>query len=294
MSDALRDDELLIDDPTVDTPVKVDAPAGKAEERKPDAKTPDVDQGIAALRNQLKQATQRAEANEQALRRAAVEVDQARAYAGNTQFQAISGALEQRKERLASLKEELKNATAVGDGDRVADLTEAMADVKIDMRQLEEGKRHLEARLQQQPERQPERQSQRQQAADADDGLSAEAREWISRHPESVTDPKANARMMAGHWSALGQGIEADTPEYFAHLDKVYGGKAAEPERGRVADEPTAPERPQARYAAAPERDSGPRKVQLRITPEMREAAAMADMSIEEYAKEYVKLHGVR
>ena len=285
-----EDLELLIDDPTVDAPVKVD---GKPEERKPEA--PAVDQGIDVLRRQLAEAQRRASQSDQVAAQAISEAEQARAYAGNTQYQAITGALDQRKERVLSLKEELKNATAVGDGERVADLTEALADAKFDLRRLEEGKATLEARLQRGQE--TAREQPRQPAgASADDGLSDPARAWIARNPESVTDPQANARMMAGHWSALGQGIEADTPEYFAHLDKVYKGKAApaEPERGRVADaEPEVP-RPQARYAAPVERDAGPRKVQLRITPEMREAAAMADLTIEEYAKEYVKLHGVR
>jgi len=283
------DIELLIDDPTDDT-VRVEKPAAKAEE-KPEAKQPergsDVDEGILTLKQQLARSQQRERQLEQQAAQATQKAQAAEAYAGNTQYQAITNALTQNQERMALLKSELKAAHSIGDSDRIADLTEAMTDTKANIRDLERGKEYIEQRT-----RQPERREQpRTPEPEEDDGLSPAARSWIAKNPEVQTDPKANARMMAGHWSALAAGLEADTPEYFAHIDKAMGKADARPaEREREPQE----ERPVARYAAPVERDTGPRKVQFRMTPEMKEAAEMAGMSHEEYAKQYIRVHGIK
>mgnify|MGYP000964109437 CR=1 FL=1 len=109
------DIELLIDDPTDDT-VRVEKPAAKAEE-KPEAKQPergsDVDEGILTLKQQLARSQQRERQLEQQAAQATQKAQAAEAYAGNTQYQAITNALTQNQERMALLKSELKAAHSI-------------------------------------------------------------------------------------------------------------------------------------------------------------------------------------
>jgi hypothetical protein len=289
------DFELLIDDPSdlpagakpVETPV--DTPKAPA--------APTVPDGVAELRRQLAEAQQRAVRSEQVTQQALQKAQAAEAYAGSTQYQAITNALAQNNDRMEMLKAQLKEASNLGETDRVADLTVAIADARYNIRELERGKEYIEQQAKQPP---------RQEQPKADvtvgaDDVSPAAREWAKKHPEVLTDRAANNRMLAGHYSAVASGLAEDTPEYFAHIDGFLEPGGGAP-KGRVADAPPAreekreeaPERPMARYAAPVDRDTGPRKVQLRITQDMKDAAAISGMTIEEYAAQYVKTHGVK
>lgn len=65
--------------------------------------------------------------------------------------------------------------------------------------------------------------------------LSAKSAAWIRSHPECVTDPKLNARMMAAHSLAIADDIALDSDEYFQRIEegvkpaKPLGGKPAAP-----------------------------------------------------------------
>lgn len=289
------DIELLIDDPS---DVQVETKREDKAAEPPKERQPPVDEGIAALRSQLAEAQRRASRSDQIAAEAIQKAQAAEAHAGNTQYQAITTALQQNQDRLGLLKQQLKEATSLGDADRVTDLTEALTDCKFNIRELEQGKAYIERQYEAQKH---QRQQPRQPAAEADptEGMTDAAKAWVKNNPTVLTDKSANDRMMAGHFLAVGEGLVEDTPEYFARIEEtVYGRRKTETREepaGRQADKaPEAPPRPQARYAAAPEKDGGPRRVQLTITKDMREAAEIAGMTIEEYAKQYVKTHGVK
>jgi hypothetical protein len=47
--------------------------------------------------------------------------------------------------------------------------------------------------------------------------------QWMRQHREWVEDPKKNAKMVGAHHMAIGDGLEPDTPEYFAHVEGQLG-----------------------------------------------------------------------
>jgi hypothetical protein len=47
--------------------------------------------------------------------------------------------------------------------------------------------------------------------------------QWMREHRDWVEDPKKNAKMVGAHHMAVGDGLEPDTPEYFAHVERQLG-----------------------------------------------------------------------
>lgn len=66
---------------------------------------------------------------------------------------------------------------------------------------------------------------------------------WLRSHKDYVTDPAKNSQLLTAHHAALGQGYAADTPEYFAAVEKKLG-IGAPPSSGRRPIPPVAPASP--------------------------------------------------
>jgi hypothetical protein len=49
---------------------------------------------------------------------------------------------------------------------------------------------------------------------------------WLRAHPDYVTDPRKNAMLTAKHFEAVADGLQPDTPEYFAAVEKKIGLRA--------------------------------------------------------------------
>jgi hypothetical protein len=70
---------------------------------------------------------------------------------------------------------------------------------------------------------------------------------WLRNHRDWVTDPKKNAKLTSAHWDAVGEGIAVDTPQYFAHVERVIGLEKPESKTNGADKSP-----PPRRQAAAP------------------------------------------
>lgn len=72
---------------------------------------------------------------------------------------------------------------------------------------------------------QPPRQAQPQQGADIDiSNFTGPTQEWLKKHPHLIKNTEAasrqRSRVIAAHYEAEADGLVADTPSYFAHLEK--------------------------------------------------------------------------
>lgn len=56
-------------------------------------------------------------------------------------------------------------------------------------------------------------------------GYSDPAKNWISKHPEFLSDRKVNAKVMAAHNLAVADDVEIDSREYFERLDQAINPK---------------------------------------------------------------------
>jgi len=57
--------------------------------------------------------------------------------------------------------------------------------------------------------------------------MSPRSAAWIKAHPDCVTDPKKNARMLAAHNLAMADDIPVDTDEYFQRIEAGIGAAPA-------------------------------------------------------------------
>jgi len=75
---------------------------------------------------------------------------------------------------------------------------------------------------------------QRRQAADPVEAtaatLSAKSAAWVRAHPECITDPRMNARMMAAHNLAVADDVALDSEEYFQRIEDGVKMKKSTPE----------------------------------------------------------------
>lgn len=182
------------------------------------------------------------------------------------------------------------NALNAGDNQSAAKIQRQMIQVESRLNQLSSGKEAIEVQLEQSRNRPPEphppeyyRQGQQNvdPVAQAISTLSRESAAWVTAHPEVIKDPEYNALMSAAHHSAMKNNIQADTPEYFAHLDKTLGfNKRQQPQRQQKVMTAA----PVSRGGSANYQSGG--QVAITLTPEQRAyASEVLDISDEEYAK---------
>jgi hypothetical protein len=112
----------------------------------------------------------------------------------------------------ANAKAAYREAMEVGDFDKAAEAQEAIATAASRIQNLE-SVRAYQAQRPQQPADPVETFAQRTGASAA----------WIRQHPEYIRDQQKFAKLQAGHYSALGEGLTPDTPEYFARVEREIG-----------------------------------------------------------------------
>lgn len=222
------EDELLIteaDEPRLeDTEEEIPGVPPKVAEKAP-VITPD--DGVAVLRKQLddeiaarKAAEERATAAEAARREAADREFSARSDQHETNISLVESAIAEMERNAEILKAGLEEAYATGDAKRAADITAEMQDTAGKLNQLREGHASLKGKVVERPTASAAQQQDPLEAIAK--GLSPKSAAWVRAHPEVATDKKAFNRMIAAHHAALAEDLVADTPEYFAHLDKAY------------------------------------------------------------------------
>lgn len=238
-----------------------------------------ADEGIAELRARL-------QASDSARRQAeerANEAEQARvAAAGQTQdanVQFLTSALEGVKQTMGVLEANLAEAYATQDFGAAAKLQTELARAAQRESAIETGLEQLKAMPKEQPRRvAPAEVDQVEQVARQ---LTPNAAAWVRAHPDYITDPRKNARLMSAHYAAMEDGLTADSPDYIAYVeDRVLGDQRQQPARREQPQpqyerQPVADTRRSAPPAAPVSRGNGgasnPQRVTL--TREQRETA---------------------
>ena len=263
----------------VEDPAKVEA---AAEESKP------VDDGVAELKKRLAaadEARQRAERERNEAVQRAYKADNDKA---DSDLLAIQGSLERVNEQAKFLKREFSSAMAAQDYDRVAEIQEALSTNKAQALQLQNGAQALK-----------ERPKEVQRPLDPVEAfaaqLSPKSAAWVRSHPDYVTNPRLNQKMIAAHSLALADGLQADTEDYFAAVEDTL---KLTPSRGRVEAPEEDGDSPFSDASGGRQRQSPaipvsrnispsgqPTKRTYRLSHEEVEAAKEMGMTPEEYAK---------
>jgi len=262
--------DIRVEDASDEAPVEISAEEGLA-----DFKRKYEEERAARI-----DAERRAQAANEQVHRASNEVD-------DTNLRLVESAIGTIKNETATLKARYRDAMAAGDFDFAAEVQEAMSNNAARLLQLENGKQAMENRRQAPP------------VAYSDpveafaSQLTPQSAAWVRKHPEFVTNPRLNQKMIAAHNLAMADGVEADTPDYFGYVEGILGVR--EVSRNETATSAAAaPTQRRASPPAAPVSrngtGTGSRPNVVRLTADEREMASLMGQSPEEYAKNKIAL----
>ena len=204
----------------------------------------------------------------------------------------VNNAIETVKQHNSMMQAQWSEAMGLNDYNRAAEIQMAMATNASKLQTLENGKQSLESS----PKVVPERFAPSDPVEAFASSLSPKSADWIRRHPEYITDPRLNRKMIAAHELAVSDNLPLDSEDYFAAIEDTLKINRAEPVSRR--DEPMAeaakvtqrrsapPAAPVTRSGTA----SGSNPNVVRLTSQEREMASMMGMTDKEYAKNKIAL----
>lgn len=248
-----------------------------------------IKQQLEEERRTSAEATRRAQQAEEDRRRYEERAQQGERSVKQANLAMLDRAIEASDAAMANLKREMAAAYQEGDFDKVANCQAQISEAAAQKVQLVTGRRQLEAM--------PEQVVQQQQQQHADPFEAAltnytpRTQSWIRNHPDVLRDPKTMQRAMGYHNLATAEGYVPDSDAYFDFLEQQLGYKENTQQNQRQ-------DNPQRKtVAAAPGRSGVPgstrngSSLSVRdMTPAMMEAAKMADITPEEYLKNYQEL----
>lgn len=292
MSDEEKDVDVQVEAPPVEGP-EIEAVVETA----PQKAMVTADEGIEALKRKMEEANARAEA--EATKRAAAEAAAAEANARmkgsyiatrNAEYGQVTGAISHIEGAKVALKKEYAEAAAIGDAEKMADLADKMSQANVHLEKLATAKQRMEAeaeRLRREPP-QPEHRaptSVKETVQRMAEGTTPRSAAWLRDNADKFTSEAQINKMVRAHLDALDDGIQVESPEYFALVENRLGFRAApsrQEEDGEVMSSASRV-RETAPPVAPPSRGQNGRDI-VRLTAEEADMAKMMGMTPKEYA----------
>lgn len=202
-------------------------------------------------------AEQRATAAEHKAAEAGRQVQGARVEIVDSRLDTILSGISAAETEASSAEAEYQRAMEAGDFAGSAKAQRKMAAAEARKIRLDEAKADLEVSKQLETQRaaQPQRQAQPQytdpvEAFIASADRPPQTQRWLREHRDFVTDPQKQKKLNAAHMDADAEGIEINSPEYFAHVNNFLGLSETNGTQQRQA--PTPPARRRASVPVAP------------------------------------------
>lgn len=226
------------------------------------------------------------------------EAQQATQRAQLSDYDLIANALSSATDKMAALEQQYASAFAEGDGAKAASIQRQMAVLGARVTQLEDGKARMEQMAEQQRRQveqrrqQPQQQQQPRQQGDPFEAsiahFSEASKQWIRAHKDVVTQPGKWNEVIRAHHVAEDNGLDADTAEYFAFIEKKLKLRDDGDDEVQVVTQ-----KPRRAIPAAPvSRDGvigGISNRKVTLTPAEIQTASDLGMSKEDYARFKVK-----
>jgi hypothetical protein len=272
-----KDDDIEI--VHADTPAEIEVTEQPAA-----AAAPTVDQGIADLQRQLEAERAGRAIAEQRAATAQQEAGQFKTQAEQSQYTAISRALDAANGAAETAEGKYAAAMEAGDYKAAAKAQSEMARIAAQQTQLEAGKAQMEAMR-----KSPQYQQPQQQRVDPNSfegrisNATPRTQQWLRAHPEAVTDPEKNAEALLAHQRAMKAGHSPDSDSYFHFVEQVMGYHVAQQSKPQRQANQSAPVTQQSRQPAGQQT-----KTTFTMTPKMRELAQLSGVSETAWAKQYL------
>lgn len=221
----LDDDAITVTLPEDDTGGAVITKVEGAEKTAPVDPVEDLKGQFETLKGTLNQTTQRLVGAERELQAKNQEIEAVRKEVTTSQLDTVLTGLQAAEAEAAAAERDFISAAEAGDFAAQARAQRKMAAAENKIGRLKEA----EGDLKDQTTKPAPRQELRQQPRQDDPierftaGMSPASAAWIKAHPECVTNPKLNARMLAAHNLAVADDIPVDSKEYFDRIEAGIG-----------------------------------------------------------------------
>lgn len=198
-----------------------------------DGKKTTPEDPIEDLKGQFAQMTHRATAAETAHQQTARQLEETtrelqttKASVTDSQLDTVLSGIQAAEAEAASAEKDYITAAEAGDFAAQARAQRKMAGAETRIQRLNEAKGDLEDQRATKPAPRTEtRPAPRQQAADPVEAVIANGQvppksaAWLRAHPDCITDPKKNARMLAAHNLAIADDVAVESDEYFRRIE---------------------------------------------------------------------------
>ena len=290
----------LEDEPIVQTPKEgepvieiVDEPvvAGEATRDK------DVDKALKKLTKKLEKERKARSEAEAIARQASEHARMAHNEASDSNLHLVSGAIDSVKRDQEILKANLRDAMAIGDYDRAAQLQENMTANITNLRQLERGFEEMrqQPRLPPVPQHNPNELS-------VDvllDRVTPKSAEWLRKNKDHLPDPRSIRVMARAHEDALDYGIAPESDAYFQFVENRLGinsSRRSIPEVDNVMSSASSAKKNRSSPPSAPVSrqpiDSPNRSGVIHLTAAEVEAAKISGVTPQEYYRNKMRDSG--
>ncbi len=203
------------------------------------------------LKGTLNQTTQRLVGAERELDTTRQQLADTKKEVTTSQLDTVLSGIQAAEAEAAAAEKDYVAAAEAGDFAAQARAQRKMAGAESRIQRLKEAEGDLKDQAKEKPApRQETRQQPQHDPVEAfTKGMSSKSAAWIRSHPDCVTDPKKNARMLAAHNLAMADDIPVDSDEYFQRIEAgITPAKVQQqdpkPEAGKVNIRPSAPVAP--------------------------------------------------
>lgn len=229
--------------------------------------------------------------------------------AEEAEYQAVLTAMSAAENEAESSQRDLVNAQTNGDFQAASEAQRKLSRAEAKLVQLEENKDFLErrknaaiARAEEARRNPPAPQNLSvEQQIDSVTALSPSQREWLKAHPDAWTDQRKNMRLQGAHVEAEDQGLTPGTKKYFEYLEERLGYRKPEPDVDDDDEEDRPPPRKERRTLVSapvsrdvPSSNGGKSRTKITLTPKQLEAAQIAGIAPEVYARNMLKLQDMK
>lgn len=176
-------------------------------------------------------AIRRAREAEQRAQQARREAEEVRTSAVDSELGHVGAALQAAQVDADAAEAAYAKAMEEGNFGEAAKAQRRMARAEADIARFTEAKADVEARKAQ-PAGKKEAAEKLDKPADAFESyltqFTPSTASWLRDHREWVEDSRKNQKLTAAHHDAVSEGLTADTPEYFEHVEKFIGLQSEE------------------------------------------------------------------
>lgn len=244
-----------------------------------------VDEGISELKARLDEERKAREDAERRYREAQEQAALAKHNENDSNLRLIDNAIDTVKRNQEILKQNLKDAIAVGDADAQANIMIDIQRANNDLDKLAQGKSQYEAAVKQQVTADPIERLASQ--------ATPESAKWLRDNKSLLSDSRKLDRALRAHQDAIDDGLAPDSRDYFEYIENRLGiNRKPEPQYQQeesALSEASAPTQRRSAPPAAPvsrsaPNNSGTKPNVVRLTAAEREHASAFGMTDREYA----------